>query len=372
MSGHERERLSAYLDRQLPVAERAAVEAHLAGCPECAAFLAELAEVDEAAAALPAEAPEGYFETFPARVRSRLEAPKAGGGRRVPVWTWAAAAALVLAVVTPLTLRQRRAAPGETLPAPPVALQPAPSMAEPALADEARRPQTPSPALPARAAPAPPGRSKSVPAAGPAPVAADAPAVVPPASEVVPRASKDEARAEGRFAREPGAPPPAPAQVATAQVALAEAESAAAAGGPAPEPVANREKGVRERLRPAAAEATAESVSPALSAATAGPAVGAPDVREDEDAFRRLEAARPRSAVERRRLRDDWNAFAEAHPTSLRADEARVRAIVAAREAWLAGGNESDEDAFRRDAAAYLQRQDARQKPRVERLLAEP
>ena len=61
--------------------------------------------MDEAVASIAAEAPQGYFETLPARVRSRLE-PKAAT-RRVPVWTWAAAAALLLAVVTPLTLLRR-------------------------------------------------------------------------------------------------------------------------------------------------------------------------------------------------------------------------------------------------------------------------
>ncbi|HSD65163.1 MAG TPA: zf-HC2 domain-containing protein, partial [Vicinamibacteria bacterium] len=107
MSGHERERLSAYLDRELPPDERLMVEAHLAGCAGCTALLAELAAADEAAAALPAEAPAGYFESFPARVRSRLGPRKAQApARRLPAWTWAAAAGLLLAIVVPLTLRQ--------------------------------------------------------------------------------------------------------------------------------------------------------------------------------------------------------------------------------------------------------------------------
>ena len=358
MSGHEQERLSAYLDGELPPAERAAVEAHLAGCPECTTFLTELAAVDQVATALPAEASEGYFATFPARVRSRLEASKVESRRRrLPTWTWAVAAALLLAVVTPLTVRQFRPSAGEAPPPAPLAPPSAPSKSEPTLAEGARQPQPSTPQGPL-------GRPRLT----PAPAIAGA----PPAPKAVPRAAKDETMAESRYASEPAAPPPVATQAAPTQGELADAASAAAAGGVALQPGANREKGVRERLRPAAAEATAESASPALSAAKAGPAVGASELQEPEDAFRRLETEQPRSAAEWRRLRDDWNAVAAAHPDRLRADEARVRAIVAGREAWLVSGDESDENAFRRAAAAYLRREDGLQKPRVERLLGEP
>ncbi|HUL80223.1 MAG TPA: zf-HC2 domain-containing protein, partial [Vicinamibacteria bacterium] len=115
MSDHERERLSAYLDGELEVAERAAVEAHLAACDECTAFLADLAAIDAEASGLPADAPEGYFERFPSRVVARLEMARRPW--RPPLWTWAAAAALLLVVVTPLTLREKRA-PGPPPPAP--------------------------------------------------------------------------------------------------------------------------------------------------------------------------------------------------------------------------------------------------------------
>ena len=73
MTLHERERLSAWLDGELSPDERAEVEAHLAACEECAALLAEMGAVDELARELPVEAPAGYFETFPAGVRSRIE-----------------------------------------------------------------------------------------------------------------------------------------------------------------------------------------------------------------------------------------------------------------------------------------------------------
>jgi len=279
--------------------------------------------VDEAAASLPAEAPEGYFEAFPARMRSRLETRKALA-RRMPTWTWAAAAALLLAVVTPLTLRQLRPSSGPAPSVAPAATQPAPAKAPSMAAEESRRPE-PTPT-------APPARTTSPEKRGPVPAAA--PVAVPAAPEA-PVAAPVPREAEGIFAQEPAAPP--------------------AVGDVAREAEANREKGVRDRLHPAAARA----------------AVEAPDVQEQEDAFRRLESVRPRSAAEWRRLRDEWNAVAAVETDALRADEARVRAIVAAREAWRAGGDETDEGAFRRDAAAYLQRGDALQKPRVERLLAE-
>jgi hypothetical protein len=355
MSSHERERLSAYLDRELPPGEQAAVEAHLAACPECAAFLAGLAEVDEPAASLPAEPPAGYFEDFPARVRARLEARKSAlPVRRVPAWTWAAAAALLLAVVTPLTLRQLRP-PSVGAPSPvTVTVPPAPAKAESATPEEPRRPE-PSPAVrPGRQAekrgPAPAVAPAAAPPAT-VPAVARAPALELPAPVPARAASKDEAVAEGVFAPEPAAPP-------TGSGVSREAE-------------ASREKGARDRLRPAAARANAESASPALSAAAAGAAAEAPDAQAPEDVFRRLESVRPRSAAEWRRLRDRWNAAAAVEADPLRADEARVQAIVAAREAWRAGGDESDEGVFRRDATAYLQRGDALQKPRVERLLAE-
>ena len=72
MSGHELERLSAYLDGELAPEERAAVAEHVAACTECAARLAEFAAVDEATAALAAAPPSGYFEALPARLRSSV------------------------------------------------------------------------------------------------------------------------------------------------------------------------------------------------------------------------------------------------------------------------------------------------------------
>ena len=49
MSAHERERLAAWIDGELPADEKAAVDAHLAECEECAALLADMEGVDEVA-----------------------------------------------------------------------------------------------------------------------------------------------------------------------------------------------------------------------------------------------------------------------------------------------------------------------------------
>jgi len=64
------ERLSALLDGELDAAERAAVRAHVADCPRCAAELAELERLSELLGALTQR--EGAAE-FAARVRRRAE-----------------------------------------------------------------------------------------------------------------------------------------------------------------------------------------------------------------------------------------------------------------------------------------------------------
>ncbi len=127
MSAHPETALSAYLDGELPPADRAAVVEHLEVCAACRDRLAELAEVDALARELTVEAPSGYFEELPARLRERMRRP---APRRVPVWTVWAAAAAVVAVVAPLSLRE---SPRE-----------APTLAEP-LAHSAAAPPGPLP-----------------------------------------------------------------------------------------------------------------------------------------------------------------------------------------------------------------------------------
>ena len=102
--------LTAFHDGELPAAERVRVEEHLRGCPECAALLADLARVDQAAG-VPDPGP-AYWDRFNARVMDRVEREADGPGVTVlrPKGGWmreqlrylvpaAAAAALVVMVV---------------------------------------------------------------------------------------------------------------------------------------------------------------------------------------------------------------------------------------------------------------------------------
>ena len=365
MSSHESERLCAYLDGELPPDERGEVEAHLAACPACAALLADMTAVDTAATSLPADPPEGYFEAFPSRVVARLGAASGASARtrRLPAWTWAAAAALLLAVVAPLTLRTP--APGSASPS-----APAPVAPRTALEDRDQKVARDALSTPAAAA---------VPAARPRPAFASPPAEAQPAPPDAPAVT------EGRFAAGKAARNEAVSEEVRVplppQAALAE------------EGVLSRSKGkdvpAESEVRQEPAPVTAESVAapegargaPARrsAAVAAAPmastgtrdetAAGALSVPEPERAFGRLEAWHPTTAAQWRRLRDAWRGFVAAHPDGPRVDEARVRAIEAAREAWLAGGDDDDEAAFQREARAYLEREDAVQKERVERLL---
>jgi anti-sigma factor RsiW len=336
VSGHEGERLCAYLDGELPPGERAEVEAHLAACPACTALLADMTAVDAAAASLPADAPEGYFDAFSSRVVARLgvASKSPARARRLPAWTWAAAAALLLAVVAPLTLRQPAPA------TPPAAAPPVPALGD---AVEKRERDTLSatgtPPVPAAPRPA---------FASPPPAALPAAPVRPAVAESPLSEGKSAANEVSEDAEVPVPPPSPPTEQARSRSKRADTPA---------------QMDVREEP----ARVTTEAL-----AAPERERAGAVSMPEPESAFGRLEASRPRTAAEWRRLRDAWSAFAAAHPDDARSDEARVRAIEAGREAWVAGGAGDDAAAFRRDARAYLEREDARQKERVERLLPLP
>ncbi|HUG52169.1 MAG TPA: zf-HC2 domain-containing protein, partial [Vicinamibacteria bacterium] len=136
MTGHPGERLSAFLDGELDASERGEVERHLRECPACARHLEELSAVDALAREAAVEAPPGYFEALPGKVRTRLR----GRGRRAPLALWpalAAAAAIVLAaVLVPITLtRQRSIVP--SMAEEPAHVVPAPAPAPPATAAKA-------------------------------------------------------------------------------------------------------------------------------------------------------------------------------------------------------------------------------------------
>jgi hypothetical protein len=84
------ERLSEYLDGELGPDERAACEAHLAGCAECARLLDELRSLVAAARALPDRAPAR--DPWPA-LRAELESQ---GPRRTGRWPLALAAGVLV------------------------------------------------------------------------------------------------------------------------------------------------------------------------------------------------------------------------------------------------------------------------------------
>jgi hypothetical protein len=359
MSGHEHERLSAYLDDALPPRERAQVAAHIHACAECAGRLAELAAVDGAVASMPSEAPQGYFEALPALVRSRLE-PRAAA-RRLPAWTWAAAAAVLLAVVTPLTLLRRSGSghPPREIPA-----AAAPELAKSQATLESRateaaraepkaetQPQRPAPAL---ASPAPKKRESGFAAA---PTETDAGVTRAPAAPAVAQSAV-----------------PAPPASREEEVAAPLSDAGAMAEAVAPE-ARNQAKASGDRRAESSRDAVAPMASDEarLARGRAGVAaagtVASPKLVAGEAEWQRLDAARPRTPAEWRRLREDWRLFVAREPAGPQADEARVRVIEAGREAWRSGLDPADEALFRKDAAAYLERDDAVQKQRVAGLL---
>jgi hypothetical protein len=92
--GETRYELSAYLDRELPDADRQAVEAHVAGCAACRQRLAELERIVTGMAELPGQETAPGFLT---EVRRRIEA----GIEPASSWGWwvQASAATVAALL---------------------------------------------------------------------------------------------------------------------------------------------------------------------------------------------------------------------------------------------------------------------------------
>ncbi len=374
MSGHENERLSAYLDGELPAGERDEVARHLAGCAECAARLAEFAAVGDAAVALDAAAPHGYFDELPGRVRGRLgPRPRA---RRLPAWSWAVAAAVLLAVVTPLTLR-RLPAP-EFRPAGPPAPTAAPRTAEPVPLQSAVVP------APARGAVDEMAAATVRPQAdtrGAAPGAAPKP---PAGADVrkdhAPRNEEGFAKAPAETDREQPAPaarrlqpaapaaaaPPAPPDSGVADERDARTRENAAARDAAAAPAEQKAAAAAPQ-----AQAKAARAAPPSAGARIEERVAAASTPLTDEEWRRLVAARPQSADAWRRLRAELRRFAEAAPGGPHAPAARLRAIEAGYSAWRASGDAADEAVFRADALAYLERDDTRDqdKSRVRQLL---
>lgn len=117
--------LTAFHDGEMPAADRAKVEEHLRGCPECAARLADLARVDRAAG-VPDPGP-AYWDRFNARVMERVEReadgpkvtvlrPKDGWVRQQLRYLVPAAAAVALVVGIVRYSGTRPDSPGPTVP----------------------------------------------------------------------------------------------------------------------------------------------------------------------------------------------------------------------------------------------------------------
>jgi Putative zinc-finger len=375
MSEHVRDRLDAYLDEELSAGDRAEISRHLSGCSECRRLLEELAAVDEAARELPAEAPEGYFDTFAPRVRERLRGARARRAFRPPIWSLAVAAALLLAVITPLTLREHATPPPATPAAVSRVAAPAPTApAAPEAKD--RTPATAAPAAPAAAAPAPaaerdgsegpPARlnvarsdrattderkkeavtrpantAAAAPGAGGSAVAtAEAPAK--PQSHAAEQSRVAEQKVHLYVADQDEATPPPPAPLTA---------SAVVAGAPSEEGLA------KGRLQ-------------AGVLVDRGPAVMNGPAAAGEARYRSLQARTASNAEEARALRGLWRAFATSPLAGRHADDARVAAIEAAARAYAYSHSDADRAVAETDARDYLARKDAPQAGRVGEIIA--
>src|SRR5690348_11522128 len=97
----QREQLSAYIDGELSAAERAELERHIPGCPECQEALGELRRVHDLLAALPMpKAPRSFalpldtrLPTQPAQPASRQAAMRRS---RAGLIQWAGAIAATI------------------------------------------------------------------------------------------------------------------------------------------------------------------------------------------------------------------------------------------------------------------------------------
>src|SRR5262245_59383918 len=109
-----------YVDETLGAAERAEVERHLAGCEECRALVADLREIRRVAGSLdPREPPVRAWGRIERAIRLEGEHSAAQASRfqgllrSKAAWTWmAAAAVLVLAVITGLRYTPRSSTTG--------------------------------------------------------------------------------------------------------------------------------------------------------------------------------------------------------------------------------------------------------------------
>lgn len=361
MSGHLGERLSALLDGEMSAADRAEAEAHLRDCAACARDLEELASVDALARELTVEAPAGYFEELPGRVRARVRARRRRRVAPAAVWAAAAAAVVMVAVVAPLALRR---APS---------IVPASSPVVPAATPAVPEPQT------ITAATAPPLDARRAASVPDALQARDVPARLRErdGDRLAKVVAADTARRDKLAA---GVAVPAPAAEPLPATALPPA--APTAGRRAEGPVAQTK--AEEKAVEAFSDTTADAVVPMAemrkesdAAATpregqlsgAGYARSAGPRLSGDERYALLLARRPPTAAGARALGKAWEAFAREFPTDRRADEARVRAIESAVTAWRLGGETVDLASARVAGRAYLDAESAPQRGRVRALL---
>lgn len=389
MSAHVLDRLSAYLDGELSPPDRALVAEHLTGCEECSRRLQALTLLDAAARELPAEPPRGYFSSFPGRVRRRLEGDTRGRSWRVPAWTWAAAAAALLAVVAPLTLLRVRSPAGsvpeekaprafEYAPTPPAS--PSGVQGEKALRALGYAAAPSAAASPAK--PAPGAAELQAPMARPE-TRADGSAGTPGAAGGAELSAEVLARA-GRAAASPGAPPPPPSLLAENRAPEARAAFGAPAQAAPPEKDEVKPAAGAELARRESGTAPLESARPAASEDRAAKAKGQLEPTPPEEALKRAAPSPPvdaerlyrsllfRSAqtlAEARELREAWRSYSRLHPEGAPADEARVRVVETGAQAYRLGSYPDDLARVREDARAYLGRQDAVQAARVRAVL---
>src|SRR5262245_63422249 len=160
------EQISALLDEALPAGERAACEAHLAGCDACRARLADASALEASLGRARSHDPgEAYFADFAERVAKRIATQPAPAPERRSAWAWftsprgltfaGSTAALVLTAgiawmrfhnnESEVTRAFRQASPAPAV---------EPRLALPAPSSDAARP-APEPSPPAASAPAP-------------------------------------------------------------------------------------------------------------------------------------------------------------------------------------------------------------------------
>jgi anti-sigma factor RsiW len=95
------DKLSDYLDDELPEVERDRVKRHVTTCTECARILDELSQVVATASALRIHGPaDDLWNGIAAQIAGRTPAAAADDRRRVSMWTQLAAASVVLALLS--------------------------------------------------------------------------------------------------------------------------------------------------------------------------------------------------------------------------------------------------------------------------------